>query len=216
MTSRTRTAVAGLAAAIAATALLAAPAAHAATVQCGDGCAALDNLIYGPSDVIAVAGASGTQAHTGQPVALLAAGSSNQGEDWVLIDEGTVSDFYRAGLVSAGLNLHYGNDEAYEYDYVPYGVDSGQCLGVAGIAGNGAPVSLQPCGVSAHTLWVADTADQYQRQIPYINGSDTDFSYPYVLTADTAGITMTTRMLTGGNGVIDDGQYWATLYGVLP
>ncbi len=207
---------AGVAAAVAGWVAIAAPAAQAATPQCGTGCAALYNLIYGPSDVIAVAGASGTQANTGQPVALLPASGSNQGEDWVVLDEGTVSDFYAAGLVSAGLNLHYGNDEVYEYDYVPYAVDSGLCLGVAGIAGNGAPVSLQPCGESAHTLWVADVADQYRRQIPLVNGSDTNFSYPYVLTADTTGITMSTRMLTGGNGVIDNGQYWSTEYGVLP
>ena len=215
MTSTRRVAAAGAAVALAGWAALAAPAAHAATTQCGDDCASLYNLIYGSSDVIAVAGASGTSSHTGQPVALLAASGSNQGEDWVLEDEGTVSDFYAAGYVSAAMNLHYGGDEVYEYDYAPYGVYTGECLGVAGIAGNGAPVSLQPCGVSAKTLWAADVADQYQRQVPLINGSDTNFSYPYVLTADTTGITMTTHMLTGGNGVIDDGQYWATEYGVL-
>jgi hypothetical protein len=193
----------------------AAPAAVAATPSCGSTCAALYNLLYGNADVIAVAGASGTNANVGQPVALLAASGTNQGEDWYFEPEGTVSDFHAAGIVSSGLNLHYGNDEVYEYDYAPYGVDSGLCLGVAGIAGNGAPVSLQPCGVNASTLWVGDTADQYRRQIPLINGSDTNFAYPYVLTADTAGITMHTSMLTGGVGVIDQGQYWATQYGVL-
>lgn len=207
---------AGAAAALAGSALFAGPGAQAATPQCGTGCASLYNLIYGPSDVMAVAGASGTSANVGQPIALLAASGSSQGEDWVLLAEGTVGDFYAAGLVSPGLNLHYANDEVYEYDYVPYGVDSGLCLGVAGIAGNGAPVSLRPCGVDAHTLWVADTADQYRRQIPLINGTDTNFSYPYVLTADSTGITMSTRMLTGGNGVIDQGQYWSTEYGILP
>ncbi len=202
-------------AAVAAWAVTATPA-HAATAQCGTACAALYNLIYGPADVIAVAGATGTDANTGQPVALLPASGSNQGEDWYFEPEGTVSDFYQAGLVSAGLNLHYGNDQVYEYNYAPYGVGTDLCLGVSSIAGDGDPVSLQPCGVSAATLWVADTADQYRRQIPLINGTDTNFVYPLVLTADTTGITMSTRMLTGGVGVIDDGQYWATEYGVLP
>jgi hypothetical protein len=215
MTSSRRAAAAGAALVLAGWTALAAGVAHATTVQCGDECAALYNLIYGPADVIAVAGASGTGAHTGQPVALLAVGSTNQGEDWVLEDEGTVSDFYVAGYVSAAMNLHYGGDEVYEYDYAPDGVYTGYCLGVAGIAGNGAPVSLRPCGVNASTLWAADTADQYQRQVPLINGTDTDFSYPYVLTADTTGITMSTHMLTGGNGVIDDGQYWGTEFGAL-
>jgi hypothetical protein len=198
-----------------AAAVLPAAVAHGATTQCGTGCAAFYNDLFGTADVIAVAGATGTSAHTGQPVALKPASGTNQGEDWVDLDEGTVSDFFQAGLVSSGLNLHYGNDEVFEYDYVPFGVDSGQCLGVAGTAGNGAPVSLQECGVSAHTLWVADVADQQQRMIPLINGSDTNFNFPFVLTADSAGITMSTRMLTGGNGVIDDGQYWSTEFGVL-
>jgi hypothetical protein len=191
-------------------------AAHAATPQCGTGCAALYNLLYGQSDVTSVAAPRGTSANVGEPVALKAASGTNQGEDWAVLDEGTVSDFYAAGLVSSGLNLHYGNDEVYEFDYVPYGVDSGLCLGVAGIAGNGSPVSLQTCGVSSHTLWAADAADQQQRLIPFINGSDTNFSAPYVLTADTAGITMATHNLSGAHGVIDDGQYWSTEYGILP
>jgi hypothetical protein len=197
-------------------AVLSVPVAGAATAQCGTGCVTLYTLLFGQSDVIGVAGASGTNAHTGQPVALLAASGTNQGEDWVVEDEGTVSDFFAAGLVSSGLNLHYGSDEIYEFDYVPRGVFTNECLGVAGVAGNGAPVSLQECGVSAHTLWVGDVADQQQRMFPLINGSDTNFSFPLVLTADTAGSTMSTRMLTGGDGVIDDGQYWSTVFGILP
>lgn len=195
---------------------LAAPAATAATTSCGSGCAALYNLDYGTSDVMAVAGASGTNANTGQPIALLPASNSNPGEDWALYAEGTVNDFYQAGIVSSGLDLHYGNDEVYEYQYTPYGAGTGYCLGVAGTAGNGAPVSLQPCGVDASTLWVYDVADQNHRDVPLISGTDTNFTYPYVLTGDTAGITMHTEMLTGGDGVIDTGQYWATIYGVLP
>lgn len=196
---------------------LAAPAASAATAQCGSGCAALYTLDFGSTSVIAVAGAQGTKANTGQPVALLPASPTNQGEDWVLEDEGTVGDFYQAGILSAGLNLHYGNDEVYEYQYVPYGNGStGLCLGVAGKAGNGSPVSLQPCGETASTLWVYDVADQDRRDVPLIAGTDTNFSFPLVLTADTVGLTMHTKMLTGGDGVIDTGQYWATEYGVLP
>lgn len=215
-TGTRRIAAAGAVAALAASVVLTAPAANAATVQCGDNCEALYTLLYGTADVIAVAGASGTSAHTGQPVALLAASGTNQGEDWYLEDEGTVEDFYEAGYVTSSFNLHYSGDEVYEYDYIPDGVYTGECLGVAGTAGNGAPVSLQPCGVSAHTLWAADTADQYERQLPLINGTDNDFSFPYVLTADTAGKTMSTHMLTGGDGVIDQGQYWGTEFGVLP
>jgi hypothetical protein len=214
MTGTRRTVIAAVVAAFAAV-VIPMSTAHAATTQCGANCASLYNLLRGQSDVIAVAGASGTRANVGQPVALKAASGTNQGEDWEVFDEGTVSDFFAAGLVSSGLNLHYANDEVFEYDYVPFGTDSDLCLGVAGIAGNGAPVSLQSCGASSKTLWVADVADQQQRMIPLINGSDTNFSTPYVLTADTVGITMTTHGLTGANGVIDDGQYWSTIFGAL-
>jgi hypothetical protein len=215
VTIRRRLAAAGAAAASAALIALTAPAAGAATPQCGSGCAALYNLIYGNSKVIGAADASGTRAFQGEFAFLTTASSSNQAEDWALEDEGTVSDFYAASLVSAGLNLHYGNDEVYEYEYVPYGVGSGLCLGVPGHASNGTVVSLQPCGESAQTLWVYDAADQYQRQVPFISGLDTNFAYPEVLTADSAGVNLSVHELTGGNGVIDDGQYWSSEFGVL-
>jgi hypothetical protein len=193
----------------------AAPAASAATSQCGSGCASLFSLALGPGDVTAVTGASGTSARTGQPVALEPASGSNQGEDWVPMAEGTVSDFFQAGLVSAGLNLHYGNDEVFEFDYVPFGTGTIDCMGLATAAASGASVSLQPCGVSARTLWVEDTADQQQRMIPLINGSDTNFSHPFVLTAGGVGATLTTANLTGANGTIEGGQFWSTEFGVL-
>ena len=75
----------------------------------------------------------------------------------------------------------YGTDEAYELEYAPYGVDSGLCVGTATTAGNGTPVALEPCGVSSKTVWVEDTGDSYDGTIPLINGSDTNFSHPYVL-----------------------------------
>ena len=108
---------------------------------------------------------------------------------------GLVSDFYSAGLVSAALNLHYGNGEgqtsttgdleAYEIQYAPYGVDSGLCVGTATTAAAGTKVSLQPCGVSSKTVWVQDwdnPAGAHLNYVPLIAGSDTNFSQPFVLT----------------------------------
>src|SRR5205814_7569329 len=79
------------------------------------------------------------------------------------------------GLVSAAVNLHYGgggclvfnqqtqtcvtkqpNDPAIELEYAPFGVDSGLCLGTATTAIHGEGVSLQPCGLSSKTVWIAD------------------------------------------------------------
>ena len=47
-------------------------------------------------------------------------------------------------------------------------------------------VTLQPCGVSAKTVWIVDTNDSTatlrRGYVPLINGSDTNFSHPFVLT----------------------------------
>jgi hypothetical protein len=77
---------------------------------------------------------------------------------------------------------------AVENEYAPFGVDSGLCMGVAATAFNDEGVTLQPCGVSSKTVWVLDTLDQSftdawaHGYIPLINGSDTNFSQPFVLT----------------------------------
>jgi hypothetical protein len=176
----------------------------------------LYNLGFGKSDVLGVVGASGTSAHTGQAVDLQAESNSNQAEDWALDNEGTVSEFAAAGLVSAGLNLHYGNDSVYEYQYAPDAVPTGLCMGVSGTASKGSAVSLQPCGVSAATLWVFDIADQNKRLVPLINGTDTNFSQPFVLTASSTNLNVTTNNLTGIGGTIENGQLWGTIFGVLP
>jgi len=48
---------------------------------------------------------------------------------------------------------------AWELQYAPYGVDSGLCVGLASTAVSGEGVTLQPCGVSAKTVWITDTVN---------------------------------------------------------
>jgi hypothetical protein len=138
----------------------------------------------------------------GQPIIQFRNSDSDPAEDFVYNDQGSVSDLYAAGLVSLALDLHYGglgcesgvtagtppvctipypDYNAFELEYAPYGVDSGLCAGVGSTAGNGTPVALEPCGVSGKTVWVEDTLDGDGSAIPLINGSDTNFSHPYVL-----------------------------------
>jgi hypothetical protein len=140
----------------------------------------------------------------GQPIILFRASNTDPAEDFVINrPEWSVSTFYAAGLVSRALALHYGglgceyydtstatcayhypDDQAFELEYVPYAVDSGLCVGVGTTAVDGTPVGLEPCGESAKTVWVEDYADNdfYDgNATPLINGSDTDFSDPYVL-----------------------------------
>jgi hypothetical protein len=129
----------------------------------------------------------------GQPIIQFRGSNTDPAEDFVYNEQGTVADFYAAGLVSKALALHYGglavgapDYNAFELEYAPYGVDSGLCMGVGSTAGNGTPVALEPCGVSSKTVWVEDIGDSpgddgpdYPQ--PLINGSDTNFSHPYVL-----------------------------------
>ena len=44
-----------------------------------------------------------------------------------------------------------------ELEYSPFGVDSGLCVGVAATAAAKEGVTLQPCGVSAKTVWIGDS-----------------------------------------------------------
>jgi len=119
----------------------------------------------------------------GQPQILFRTSNSDPALDYTISYQGLVSDFYAAGLVTAAVDLHYADDAAFEVQYDPYGVDSGLCTGVAETAIAGEGVTLQPCGVSSKTLWIVDSADTIRGgYVPLINGSDTNFSQPYVLT----------------------------------
>jgi hypothetical protein len=119
----------------------------------------------------------------GQPQILFRTANFDPAEDYTFSFQGTVADFFAADLVSASLNLHYSTDAAFEIQYSPYGVDSGLCAGVAATAVSGEKVTLQPCGVSSKTVWVVDSADTVRHgYVPLINGSNTNFSQPFVLT----------------------------------
>ena len=239
----------------------------------------------------------------GQPVILYRATNYDPAEDFILSYQGLVSDFFAAGLVSASTELHYGggstqengvktaDDPAWEVEYAPYGVASGLCAGVGSTAWQGGKVTLQPCGVSSKTVWIADVglvpgkpnstvttiADQVVKTVPLyssttplppttvnftktytttttlgsrasidnyltddptalghgyapaINGSNTNFSHPFVLTYPSNGYPtdwprpqLSVSNLTGFSsgrgpivGAVDENQLWGAAYGVL-
>ena len=192
--------------------VLGAGTASAATPSCGPACINLFSYQFGthktPNYTVDVL-RQGEK--TGQPIILFRTANFDPALDWTFAFEGTVADFYAAGLVSSALALHYGciagvnfpncpfnvssisgskssDYLAVENEYAPFGVDSGLCMGVAATAFNDEGVTLQPCGVSSKTVWVLDTLDQQfttawaHGYIPLINGSDTNFSQPFVLT----------------------------------
>ena len=165
--------------------------ASAATPSCGFGCVDIFNHDFGthahPNFVLDTL-RQGEK--VGQPQILFRVANFDPAEDYTFSYQGLVSDFYTAGLVSAAVNLHYGagavcfpDDAAFEIQYSPYGVDSGLCTGVATTAVAGEKVTLEPCGVSSKTVWIVDSQDTVRHgYVPLINGSDTNFSQPFVLT----------------------------------
>ncbi len=199
--------------------VLSAGPASAATPSCGIACVNLFSFQFGthksPNSVVDVYRQG---ERSGQPIILFRAANFDPAEDWTVAFQGTVADFFAAGLVSSAVALHYGcisgaggnfpdcpfnvtsasgpgtsNFLAFENEYAPFGVESGLCLGVAATAFQGEGVTLQPCGVSAKTVWILDTLDQQfthawaHGYIPLINGSDTNFSHPFVLTYPANG-----------------------------
>lgn len=179
-------------------------------------------------------------AKVGQPIILFRNSNSDPAEDFTVSFQGHVSEFYAAGLVSAAVNLHYGNgttvahdEPAFELEYSPFGVDSGLCVGTATTAVQNEGVTLQPCGVSGKTVWILDTFDKsfpafFTGYFPAINGSDTNFSHPFVLTYPANGFPtdrprpqLQVRNLTGfSNGIgrvvgtVIDTQLWGANFGV--
>ena len=191
---------------------LAAPAASAASPDCGSACATLFNQKFGSADVSAV---SGGTASTGQPIILSAAAPSTT-EDWTISAQGLVSDFVAAGIINATLGEHYGSDEGLEFQYAPGGIGSGLCLGIASGPSQSTPVTLQPCGVSANTVWIDDTADASGGYAVLVSGSGTKYPAPYVLTANTVGGNFTTQALKTNPGADAGAQRWQSISGVLP
>jgi hypothetical protein len=158
--------------------------ATAETPECGSSCVELygglpgTTLTNNPSFIIN----SYKQGQaTGTPIVLFTASNTDPAQDFVVDYQGLVSA--AKNLVSAAVAQAYGNDAAYEFQYSPYGAPSGECVGVGAAATAGEHVTLQPCGVSAKTIWIADSSASITDSfVPLINGSTTNTSDPFVLT----------------------------------
>ncbi len=227
--------------------------ANAATPSCGGGCVDIFSHDFGthanPNFVLDTL-RQGEK--VGQPQILFRQANFDPAEDYTFSYQGLVSDFYAAGLVSLAVDLHYGglgtlvpahgtganavaakpfpDDAAFEIQYSPYGVDSGLCMGVAATAVQGEGVTLVPCGVSAKSIWIVDAADTVRHgYVPLINGSDSNFSQPFVLTypasafpTDKPRAELQVTNLTGfqgangfPTGTIDSNQLFGADFGVL-
>jgi len=223
-------------------ALATAGAANAATPSCGGGCIDVFSHQFGTfanpqfvMDSYKQGDAAGT------PVILFRTSNGDPAEDFTVDDEGLVSEFYAANLVSSAVALHFGcttavfgtcagsgqgNYWAYEFMYSPYGVQTGLCVGVAATATVGEKVTLQPCGVSGKTVWISDSKTHKLTAFaePLVNGSDNNFSDPYGLTYPSTSYPTdvprpslyVTNVLGFSTGAINTNQLWSADQGILP
>jgi hypothetical protein len=230
---------------------LSAGTASAATPSCGPTCINIFSDQFGthkhPNFVM---DSYKQEENVGAPVILFQSSNSDPAEDFTLAAEGPAVNFYQAGLITASLALHYAcdagvdfatcpkglsvDDPAFEIEYSPYGAPTGNCVGVATTAASGTKVTLQPCGASSKTVWLLDTldgkwADFGTGYFPLINGSDTNFSQPFVLTypfgsypTDSPRPQLYTTNVTGhSNGIfpvltsVNSNQLWGADTGVL-
>jgi|ERR1700744_143203 len=222
--------------------------ASAATPSCdaqGTGtCSQIFSQKYGPQYLLDVWQA---KSKAGTPIILFQRSNSDPAEDFVVNDLGSVDSFYHhhLHLVTAAFDHSYGDDEAYEIQYEPYGLNSNFCLstwpGEAPQAGY--LVRLESCGAYSNSLWAADAASDTpptgtgtvqdfrstggvfsppRTDIALINGADNSFSNPLVLNYPAGNPTDMPRPQlnvepeqTYSNHTVFDNQEWGTVNNVV-
>ena len=158
--------------------------ANAATPECGERCGSVFSSELGsymqPGPVEAVLGGV---ARVGQPVILKPADGSDPSQD-ISPQLQTVSEFHAGGLVSAEVNSHYGPLFSVQQRYAPYGEPTDLCVGLAKVAYQNEGLTLQPCDVSARTVWILDFPDSPDTAplfFPIVNASTTRFEHPFAM-----------------------------------
>jgi hypothetical protein len=218
--------------------------ASAATPSCGPACINLFSRDFGTfKSPNFTADVFRQGAKVGQPIILFKTSNSDPALDWTVSFQGNVSDFCGAGIITGFTCYRWGTPTgasaaitadlpAFEIEYAPFGVESGLCMGVATTAFQGEGVTLAPCGVTAKTVWIGDSLDNpFSHYVPLINGSNTTFSHPYVLTypnnsypTDKPRAQIQVRNLTGFSqpgtvlwviSSVSSNQLWSARFGVL-
>jgi hypothetical protein len=193
-------------------------AASAATPQCGQSCLEVYSAKFAtPTSLGFVETVFLGIPLRGVPTEVSPASSSNPAEDLIVPLAGTVSQLYAKGMVSAAVNAHFGSDTAVQIEYAPYGQPTGLCTAVAATAYQNEGLSLQPCSTPGTTVWILDTAAP-ATYFPIVNGSDTDFTRPFVMTilgnpAHQPFTPIIMQHLHGNNGNVPANQLWGAHHG---
>jgi hypothetical protein len=177
----------------------------------------------------------------GQPIILFRVSSSDPAEDFTtddLVNPKTFLPYTVAQLQALSLGTLFSNITANQYansfvvenEYAPFGVNSGLCVGIAATPFNGEGVTLQPCGITARTLWIINSSNPIFTFIhgytSLINGANTNFSHPYVLTYPTNGFPTdlprpqlqvhTIQTFSQGFPFVVTQQLWGADFGTIP
>jgi len=212
------------------------------TVACGANCVSIFSDQLGSSVTMNafINGDNGNGGRVGTPVNLHLAANYRPNGDFEPSISGFV--FQYCGLLAndffsptSFICQHYPFFAVIELNWAPFGNQSGNCAGVWR-AVSGAQVTLQPCGTSPNTVWVADrihstngsnclipqtppvsAGDPSVNFCPLINGGDTNFSQPLVLTLNTGTnrptnqLSITRELLVGS--VARSNQQFAYFFG---
>src|SRR5580658_10837507 len=162
-----------------------------ATPACGNGCFNLYSLAFGKNQIqsVNIPADNGVGGKVGQTVNLTYATDSSPNEDFTGGYVGTVAQLCTEGQLSPYICNTYGttstydgNFPVYESDFSPYGNETGLCVGVKRPLAQNENVSLQDCGAGPDTFWVADLAHAHIGYTPFLNGADSNYTHPMVLT----------------------------------
>ena len=182
--------------------------AEAGTVACGFACVNFYSAQLGTATTMNafVPGDTGAGGRVGQKVNMRLAGNFRPNGDFEFAFVSTVGALCGTFFSPTSyVCLHDASFPAFELSWSPFGNQSNLCAGVAvgGVAGEN--VTLQPCGVSANTVWIEDQnhatnggfcltpskrpvgpgRDPSVNYCPLINGGDTRFAQPLVMTLNT-------------------------------
>ena len=179
----------------------------------------------------------------GQKIILFRISSGDPAEDFTvddLVDPATFTPYtvgalqaLSGGTLFAPITANqYAGSLVVEFEYAPFGVNSALCVGAQGTAPlfNGTPVSLQPCGITARTLWIINSSNPIFAFIhgytSLINGANTNFSHPFVLTYPTNGFPTDlprpqlqvhqVQTFSQGFPFIVTNQLWGADFGTVP
>lgn len=213
------------------------------TAACGTNCVSVFSRQLGSGTTLNayVPGDTGSGGKVGQKVNMRLANNTRPNGDWTPDITGFVFQF--CGFLAndffsptSYVCLHYPFFAVIEMAWSPFGNQTSLCAGVKTGGVPGENVTLQNCGASANTVWIADRNNEAGPSAncldptspadlpvgpndpnitfcPWINGGDTAFSQPLVLTLNT-GTTKPTNQLflepeTHVGGVVKGTQLFA-------